>query len=82
MKIIRFETKYTEPEFGWISQDKVGRIQGDPFGEFRRFDPEFSLAQVKLLVPCQPSKIIAWRNFQEHVQEIARTPPGYPAAIS
>ena len=79
MKIIRFETKYTPPEYGWIYEDKVGRIQGDPFGEFRRFEPEFSLSQVKLLVPCQPSKILAvGRNFFEHAQEMNAPIPEVP----
>jgi len=79
MKIVRFETKYSPPEYGWIYQDKVGRIQGDPFGEFRRFDPEFSLSQVKLLAPCQPSKILAvGRNFLGLIQEMNAPTPDIP----
>lgn len=79
MKIVRFETKYTPPNYGWIDEDKVGVIQGDPFGEFRRYDPEFSLLQVKLLVPCLPSKIIAvGRNYEEHIREMDQTPPEIP----
>ena len=79
MKIVRFETKYTPASYGWIDEDKVGVIQGDPFGEFRRYDPEFSLSQVKLLVPCLPSKILAvGRNYAEHIREMNQTPPEIP----
>ncbi len=79
MKIVRFETKYTPASYGWIDKDKVGVIQGDPFGEFRRYDPEFSLSQVKLLVPCLPSKILAvGRNYAEHIREMNQTPPEIP----
>ncbi|HOE35434.1 MAG: fumarylacetoacetate hydrolase family protein [Chloroflexi bacterium] len=79
MKIVRFETAYTPPSYGWIDQDRVGVIRGDPFGEFRRYDPEFSLSELKLLVPCQPSKIIAvGRNYEEHIREMNQTPPEIP----
>lgn len=79
MKIVRFETEHTQASYGWIDEDKVGVIQGDPFGEFRRYDPEFSLAQVRLLVPCTPSKIIAvGRNYEEHIREMNQTPPEIP----
>ncbi|MCZ2145846.1 MAG: fumarylacetoacetate hydrolase family protein [Anaerolineales bacterium] len=79
MKIVRFETEHTQASYGWIDEDKVGVIQGDPYGEFRRYDPEFSLAQVRLLVPCTPSKIIAvGRNYEEHIREMNQTPPEIP----
>lgn len=79
MKIIRFQTKLTPPRYGWIYQDMVGYIQGDPFNEFRRFDPEFSLSQVELLVPCEPTKILAvGRNYAEHAREMDTPLPEIP----
>lgn len=57
----------------------VGYIQGDPFNEFRRFDPEFSLSQVELLVPCEPTKILAvGRNYAEHAREMDTPLPEIP----
>ncbi len=57
----------------------VGFIQGDPFDEFRRFDPEFSLSQVELLVPCEPTKILAvGRNYAEHAREMDMPLPEIP----
>ncbi|NLE93927.1 MAG: DUF2437 domain-containing protein, partial [Chloroflexi bacterium] len=35
MRIIRFKTNNSEPQYGWIREGRVGAIQGDPFGEFR-----------------------------------------------
>ena len=70
MKLIRFTTKNLSPHFGWVYQDMVGEIEGNPYGEFRRFDPEHSLSDLKILPPCEPTKIICvGRNFIEHARE-------------
>ena len=79
MRIIRFKNKNGEVHFGWIYQEKVGLIQGDPFGEFRRFEATILLSDLELLLPCQPSKIIAvGRNYAEHVSEMHNELPAYP----
>jgi 2-keto-4-pentenoate hydratase/2-oxohepta-3-ene-1,7-dioic acid hydratase in catechol pathway len=79
MRIIRFKTKNDEVQFGWIYQEKVGLIQGDPFGEYRRFEPTILLSDLELLLPCQPSKIIAvGRNYAEHAAEMDNEVPTYP----
>ena len=54
-------------------------IQGDPFGEFRRFEEAYELSDVDLLLPCLPSKIIAvGRNYREHAAEMNNEVPSYP----
>lgn len=79
MKIIRFKTSNTDAQYGWIFEDKVGVIQGDPFGESRRFNPEFNLIDVELLVPCEPSKIVCvGENFVEHARELENVVPPFP----
>ena len=79
MRIIRFKTKDTPPQFGWIRDSRVGVIQGDPFGEFRRFEETYDLSEVKLLLPCLPSKIIAvGRNYRAHAVEMNNDVPTYP----
>ena len=79
MKIIRFKTAHTPPQYGWINQNLVGVLQGDPFGESRRFEPEFDLADVELLVPCEPTKILAvGKNYAEHAKELDSEVPPYP----
>jgi len=79
MRIIRFKNKNDEVQFGWIYQEKVGLIQGDPFGEYRRFEPTMLLSDLELMLPCQPSKIIAvGRNYAEHAAEMNNELPAYP----
>ena len=82
MRIVRFKTKNVNPQYGWVYQDKVGQIQGDPFGDFRRLEPEFRLADVELLVPCLPSKIIAiGKNFREHAAIMNSDVPQLPVVF-
>lgn len=79
MRIIRFKNKNDEVQFGWIHQEKVGVIQGDPFGEYRRFEASMLLSDMELLLPCQPSKIVAvGRNYAQHVAEMNSEIPTYP----
>jgi len=70
MKLIRFITKDLKPRYGWIYQDMIGEIEGSPYSEYRRYDPEFALNAVKILPPCEPSKIICvGRNYLAHARE-------------
>jgi len=79
MKLVRFKTNNNEAQYGWIHQEKVGLIQGDPFGEFRRLEATIILTDLELLLPCQPSKIIAvGRNYPEHAAEMNAVLPTYP----
>ncbi|MEA4811989.1 MAG: fumarylacetoacetate hydrolase family protein [Anaerolineaceae bacterium] len=82
MRIVRFKTKLEKAQYGWVYQDSLGLIQGDPFGEFRRFEPEFKIADLELLVPCEPSKIIAiGKNYPEHAAELNSETPQIPMVI-
>lgn len=70
MRIVRYQIKNESPGYGWILEDKVGAIEGDIFGEYRRLETETPLSEVKLLAPAQPSKIICiGRNYVEHAKE-------------
>ncbi|HPX96492.1 MAG TPA: fumarylacetoacetate hydrolase family protein [Brevefilum fermentans] len=71
MKILRFETPLRGPHYGWLYQDRVGEIDGDPFGAFRRLDPDLPVDSVRLLPPVLPGKIICvGRNYAAHAQEL------------
>jgi 2-keto-4-pentenoate hydratase/2-oxohepta-3-ene-1,7-dioic acid hydratase in catechol pathway len=71
MKILRFQTPDLSPRFGWVHEDLVGEIDGDPFGAYRRLDPDIPIESVKLLPPTQPGKIICvGRNYEAHVREL------------
>lgn len=70
MRLIRFQAKKELPQFGWINNDYIGRIDGSPFGEYQRSEATLPLESVRLLAPVLPGKIICvGRNYAEHVKE-------------
>lgn len=80
MKILRFSTPELSPQYGWLYEDMVGQINGDPFGEYRRLDPVIPVDTVKLLPPTQPSKILCvGRNYEAHAKEQNTEVSEYPA---
>jgi 2-keto-4-pentenoate hydratase/2-oxohepta-3-ene-1,7-dioic acid hydratase in catechol pathway len=79
MRIIRFLDKDSAPRYGWVLEDKVGVIVGTPFDVFRRSIAEMPLANVKLLPPAVPSKIICiGRNYVAHAEEHQADVPEVP----
>jgi 2-keto-4-pentenoate hydratase/2-oxohepta-3-ene-1,7-dioic acid hydratase in catechol pathway len=70
MKILRFQTPQIGPRLGWLYEDLIGEVDGDPFGAFRRLDPDTPIDSVRLLPPVLPGKIICiGRNYEAHAQE-------------
>ncbi|MBN1303861.1 MAG: fumarylacetoacetate hydrolase family protein [Anaerolineales bacterium] len=79
MRIIRYQVDRKVPRPGWLLDDKVGDIEGNLFGKFRRKEAEIPLEEVNLLVPMQPSKIICvGRNYVEHAREHGADVPEVP----
>ena len=79
MRIIRYQIEDAAPNYGWLLDDKIGEIEGDLFGRYRRRDAKTPLANVKLLAPCTPSKIICiGRNYVEHAKELGNPVPKIP----
>jgi 2-keto-4-pentenoate hydratase/2-oxohepta-3-ene-1,7-dioic acid hydratase in catechol pathway len=79
MRIVRYQMKNEAPAFGWIFENKVGDIEGNIFGEYRRLEAETPLEAVKLLAPSQPSKIVCvGRNYSEHAKELGNDVPKVP----
>lgn len=83
MRFIRFRKGDQPPAYGWILSDsaemKVGRLEGTPFGEFRRMEAEFQLDSIQLLPPCLPGKIICvGRNYLAHAKEHDAEGPEVP----
>jgi 2-keto-4-pentenoate hydratase/2-oxohepta-3-ene-1,7-dioic acid hydratase in catechol pathway len=70
MKILRFSTPDLSPRFGWLYEDRIGELDGDPFGAYRRLDPDIPVNTVKLLPPVKPGKVICvGRNYEAHARE-------------
>lgn len=79
MKFIRYQYKEQSPRYGWIFEDRVGPVEGEPFGEFRRLEVEIPLSDVRLLSPIIPGKIICvGRNYVEHAKEHNEEVPEWP----
>ena len=79
MRFLRYQTEDKSPRYGWLLDDKIGDIEGDLFGEFRRLDATTPLAEVKLLAPSQPSKILCvGRNYAAHAKEHNAEVPELP----
>jgi len=79
MRIVRYQTGEEAPKYGWLLDDKVGEIQGYVFGEYRRRETKTPLAEVKLVAPCEPSKILCvGKNYVEHAKEMGGEPPKVP----
>jgi len=79
MKIVRYQKDNQAPRFGWVFEEKVGEIEGDLFGEYRRLKAETPLAEVRLLAPTMPGKIVCvGRNYAEHAKELGNDVPKTP----
>lgn len=80
MRIVRYEPgEGKKAKFGWLLDDKVGEIGGNVFGRYRRQEATIPLADVKLVAPCEPSKIICvGRNYVEHARELGNEVPQVP----
>jgi 2-keto-4-pentenoate hydratase/2-oxohepta-3-ene-1,7-dioic acid hydratase in catechol pathway len=79
MRVIRYQYKADAPQYGWVLDDQVGPVDGNPFGEYRRLKADIPLENVRLLAPSQPSKIICvGRNYAEHAKELGNDVPKIP----
>src|SRR4051794_31521451 len=81
MRIARFSTD-DGMSFGVIEEDSVAAIAAHPFGELRFTGERFALADVRLLAPILPSKVIAiGKNYAEHAREMGGEPPAEPVVF-
>jgi 2-keto-4-pentenoate hydratase/2-oxohepta-3-ene-1,7-dioic acid hydratase in catechol pathway len=79
MRIVRYQQKDEAPQYGWLLDDKIGEIDGDIFGRYRRRDASLPRAEAKLLAPSQPSKIVCvGRNYVDHAKELGNEVPKVP----
>ena len=70
MRFVRYQYKADPVQFGWILDDRVGPVEGTPFGDFRRHELERHLDEVRLLAPVLPGKVLCiGRNYIAHALE-------------
>lgn len=80
MKILRFE-KAGRTSFGVLdpSGEEIRETAGDPFGGIRFTGNAHRLAEVRLLAPVVPSKIVAvGLNYKDHAREMGKKIPEEP----
>jgi 2-keto-4-pentenoate hydratase/2-oxohepta-3-ene-1,7-dioic acid hydratase in catechol pathway len=71
VKIVRFRREAAEPpQWGWLTEDRVGPLEGSPFNEYRREEAKIPLESVTLSAPVSPGKIVCvGRNYAAHAAE-------------
>ena len=82
MKLIRF-LKNDQPRYGLIEGEAIYAVEGSIFGEFRQAEKVATLTEVRLLAPCQPTKILAvGLNYRTHAAEAGYDVPSEPLVFS
>ncbi len=82
MKLIRF-LKNDQPCYGLIEGEDVYAVEGSIFGQFRQAEKVAALTEVRLLAPCQPTKILAvGLNYRKHAAEAGMDVPPEPLVFS
>ena len=80
MKLLRFETS-GRTFFGALdpSKTEIREVAGDPFEGIRYTGNSHRLADVRLLAPVAPSKIVAvGLNYRDHAREMGKKIPEEP----
>lgn len=78
-KFIRFLREDAE-RYGILDkEDTIRELKGDFFGKILFTGQQYPLNQVKILPPCQPSKIVAvGLNYRDHARELNLPEPQEP----
>lgn len=78
MKIVRYQDG-VNIKYGVIEGEAVREMEGDPFGHFHLTSGTRKIGEVRLLSPCQPSKIVALGlNYRDHAEEVKLPIPDKP----
>lgn len=78
MKLARF-LKDSSIKFGVVEGGNVIEIEGSIFGNFKKTSVSYKRSDVKLLAPCEPSKVIAiGLNYKAHAAEFNKPLPEEP----
>ena len=78
MRVVRFRTGELE-RVGVMEGAEIRAVEGDEQGSYLMTDETFALAEVHLLAPCWPSKIVAvGLNYRDHAEETGMDIPTEP----
>ena len=78
MRLVRFLAR-TKPAWGVVNGDELLELDGDFFTPFKTLKAGHVFSQVKLLPPCNPSKVVAvGLNYRDHARELGFEIPREP----
>ncbi len=78
MKIVRYSIG-SKTEYGILDGEQIQVIEGTPFPEIKKLNQFHKLSEVKLLAPCEPTKIVAiGLNYYSHCKETNNPVPKEP----
>jgi 2-keto-4-pentenoate hydratase/2-oxohepta-3-ene-1,7-dioic acid hydratase in catechol pathway len=78
VKFVRFRYK-TEAVYGVLEGETIRPLKGTPFSHYEALPDEVPLHSIRLLAPCEPSKIVAVGvNYADHAAEFKKDPPKEP----
>ncbi|WP_242901343.1 fumarylacetoacetate hydrolase family protein [Actinomadura terrae] len=82
MRIARFATD-EGMSFGVVEENTVAAIAAHPFGDLTFTGQRLPLADVRLLAPILPSKVIAiGKNYADHAREMGGEAPAEPVLFA
>ena len=77
--LVRFESPEHLHHWGILEKDRVEEILPDPFGPYEPTGLSWRLKDVRLLAPCEPSKIVCVGvNYGDHASEFGKSLPDEP----
>ncbi|MFQ6058106.1 MAG: fumarylacetoacetate hydrolase family protein [Anaerolineae bacterium] len=78
MRIVRFQ-RGTRVGYGLVEGESVYALEGNVFGDFAPGAKVAELAEVELLAPSRPTKVVAVGvNYRAHAQEMGQPLPEVP----
>jgi 2-keto-4-pentenoate hydratase/2-oxohepta-3-ene-1,7-dioic acid hydratase in catechol pathway len=81
MKLTRY-VRYAaanKTSYGILEEHRIHELEGNLFNGTHETGNTFNLSDVKLLPPCEPSKILAvGRNYKSHIADRGLEPPKEP----
>lgn len=78
MRLVRFLAR-GKPAWGIVNGDELAELDGDFLPPFKTLKAGHVFSQVKLLPPCNPSKIVAvGLNYRDHAHELGLAVPEEP----
>lgn len=80
MKILRFLSPENETIYGVLDgNNQIKQVKGSIYEPFTLGENTYNLDEVKLLSPCEPSKIVCvGLNYKAHIEEFKRDREGLP----